>query len=253
MKVSIITVCYNSAKTIRDTIESVLTQSYPNIEYIIIDGASQDNTLHIIAEYRDKITKVISEPDKGIYDAMNKGIAHATGDIIGFINADDFYSGCNSIKRVVQCFLNHEIEAVYGDLCYVQQKNTQAIVRYWSSSSFQKQSFAKGWCPPHPTFFVACTVYEKYGGFNTNITIAADVELMMKLLEVHHIKTHYLPHVLVNMRVGGTTNRNVGNIIKQNKEILDALKIYGLKYSWWSFGIHKFISRIKQFLTRPDS
>ena len=251
LKISIITVCYNSAATITDTIESVLTQTYPNIEYIIIDGASRDGTLDIIHSYRNKIHKIISEPDHGIYDAMNKGIMCSTGDVIGFINADDFYPASDIIEQVIQKFTQSMVDAVYGDLCYVKSSDPKMVVRYWRSSLFHSGSFGLGWCPPHPTFFVRRYIYEKYGLFDLNITIAADIELMMRFLEIYNISSYYLPIILVKMRLGGTTNRSLRNIIRQNKEVLNALDSHDLTYSWWKFVLSKVWGRGKQFFVRP--
>ena len=253
LKISIITVCYNSAATITDTIESVLAQTYPNIEYIIIDGASKDKTLDIILSYQNKIQKIITEPDHGIYDAMNKGIMLSTGDVIGFINADDFYPGPDIIEQVVLAFKQSMVDAVYGDLCYVKSNDPKVVVRYWRSSLFKLGSFGRGWCPPHPTFFVRRHIYEKHGLFDLNITIAADVELMMRFLEIHNISVQYLSIVLVIMRLGGTTNRSLGNIIRQNTEVLRALDSHGLRYSWWKFILNKVWVRGKQFFVRPVS
>ncbi len=253
VKISIITVCYNSAATITDTIESVLAQSYPNIEYIIIDGASKDQTLDIIYSYQDKIHKIISEPDRGIYDAMNKGVLCSSGDIIGFINADDFYPAADIIEQVVLAFKQNLVDSVYGDLCYVNSDHPKSIVRYWRSSLFFPGSFGLGWCPPHPTFFVRREIYEKYGLFDINIQIAADIELMMRFLEVHAISSHYFSTILVHMRLGGTTNRSLRNIISQNKEVLRALDHHAVRYSKWKFVANKLWVRGKQFIVRPDT
>lgn len=252
LQVSIITVCFNSAETIRDSIESVLSQNYPNIEYIIIDGGSTDGTLDIINKYQDKITVNISEPDDGIYDAMNKGMHNATGDVIGFINSDDFYPSKTVLSSIAQVFSDESIDACYGDLCYVKQNNTQSVVRYWKSSAFEPGSFRDGWSPPHPTLFVRRNIYEKYGMFDLDYKIAADVELMMRLLEVHDVNAAYLPEVLVHMRLGGETNKSIGNIIRQNQEIWRALKMHGLKPSLFRFIGGKVLSRGKQFVVRPS-
>lgn len=251
-KVSIITVSYNSEATIRETIESVITQDYPSIEYIIIDGASTDNTMNIIREYGDRIDIVISEPDKGIYDGMNKGIRAATGDVVGFINSDDFYPSSSILTNVMQVFSDPSIDVSYGDLCYVKPNDIHSIVRYWQSSDFIPGSFRHGWCPPHPTFFVRRKIYEELGLFDLNYKIAADVEIMMRFLEVHNIRAAYLPEVLVHMRLGGETNKSIDNIIRQNQEIWRALKAHGLKPSLFRFVGGKVLSRGKQFVVRPS-
>lgn len=250
-KLSVITVCFNSVETIEDTIRSVASQSHPDIEYVIVDGGSTDGTLAIIDKYRRQITTVISEPDQGIYDAMNKGIDIATGDIVAFINADDFYASDNVLEKIVEAFNDPQIDAIYGDLCYVKKNNPSQTVRYWKSSPFVPTSFEKGWCPPHPTFVVRRHFYKRLGVFNLRYQIAADVELMMRFLEVHRLKTRYIPEVLVNMRMGGTTNQSIRNIIKQNREILTALREHGLRSSSMRLLGHKFFSRGMQFFARP--
>jgi len=229
MKVSIITAVYNNKDTIKDAIESVLSQTYKNIEYIIIDGASTDGTVDIIRNYGDKIDKFISEKDNGIYDAMNKGINLASGDIVGILNSDDFYVDNRVIEKVVDVFENKTIDSLYGDLVYVDKDNIDKIVRYWKSREYKEGLFKKGWHPAHPTFFVKREVYEKYGMFNLDFKIAADYELMLRFLEKYKITTAYLPEILVKMRVGGESNRSIKNIIRANIECYKAWKNNGLK------------------------
>ena len=190
MKISIITVSYNSENFIESCINSLINQSYKNIEYITIDGLSTDNTLKIIKKYSKYISAIISEPDKGIYDAMNKGIKIAKGEIIGFLHSDDLYTNNNVLSKVADIFReNPSLDACYADLMYVKQSDTSRIVRYWESSKFVLGSFSKGWSPPHPTFFVRRSVYERFGDFNLNYPIVSDVELMMRFLEINKIKT----------------------------------------------------------------
>ena len=250
--ISVITVVFNGAATLEHTICSVLEQTYRNVEFIIIDGGSTDGTLDILREYDDHIDYWVSEKDAGIYDAMNKGIALASGDIIGFINADDFYESSNVLANVAKVFANKRVDVSYGDLCYVKQFDTMKVVRYWKSSEFYPNSFEIGWCPPHPTFFVRREIYERYGMFDLTFKIAADVELMIRFLEVHRVCAIYIPVVLVKMRMGGTTNRSLSNILKQNKEILRALKSHGLGSSIVRLISNKFISRGLQFFVRPS-
>jgi len=251
LKISIITVCFNSAATIRDTIESVRDQSYRNREFIVIDGNSTDHTLSIVKEFDDEVSCLVSEPDQGIYDAMNKGIRLASGDVIGFINADDFYASNDVLGNVAEIFRHPGVDACYGDLCYVREFDTQSVVRYWRSSEYRPGIFTNGWCPPHPTFFVRRKIYERFGGFDLNYRIAADFELMMRFLEVHQVRARYLREVLVKMRMGGTTNRSLKNIARQNGEILRALKKHGLAANPFAFFGKKIISRGRQFITRP--
>ncbi len=250
-RVSLITVCFNSVGTIRHTVQSVAAQDYPAIEYIVIDGASTDGTVAVLEEHRDAIDRLVSEPDGGIYHAMNKGIALASGEVIGFINSDDFYPRSDSISRIMKAFVAPTIEACYGDLCYVSPVDTSSVVRYWKSSPFRRRSFLRGWCPPHPTFLVRRNVYERHGSFDPQYGVAADIELMMRFLEVHEITAEYIPEVLVHMRIGGATNRSLKNILRQNKEILRAMKRHGLRPSLARFAGGKVISRGRQFVRRP--
>ena len=185
MKVSIITVSFNAEETISDTIKSVINQDYENIEYIIIDGASKDKTSSIVKSFGFKVAKFISEPDKGIYDAMNKGLALATGEIIGILNADDFYADSSIISKVVKRFQEEKVEGLYADLVYVKRNDTNKITRVWRSGDYSKGKFLKGWMPPHPTFFVKREVYEKYGNFNLDLPSAADYEIMLRFIHKH--------------------------------------------------------------------
>jgi glycosyltransferase involved in cell wall biosynthesis len=252
LRITIITVSYNSEKTLNTTLKSVQNQNYRNIEHIIIDGASSDKTLSIVKKF-SYIKKIISEKDKGIYDAMNKGLQIATGDIICFLNSDDFYASNNVLSSVNKIFKdNPTLDACYSDLIYVDSLNTSKIIRYWKSSNFNFGSFAKGWCPPHPTFFVRRSVYEHFGNFDLNYHLASDVELMMRFLEVQKINARYIPELWIKMRLGGTTNKNLKNIIIQNKEILYALKNHNLSVNLISFFFHKIINRALQFLKRPN-
>ena len=251
MKISIITVCYNSEKTIGDTLRSVFEQKYENIEHIIIDGGSTDRTLAVVATAGAHVAKIVSEPDNGIYDAMNKGIALATGDVVGFINADDFYPGPTVLAVVASAFESSGADCCYGDLCYVKQEDVSKTVRYWRSAPFTLGLFGRGWCPPHPTFFVRREVYKRLGGFDLSFKIAADFELMARYLEAAQITSLYIPQVLVKMRLGGTTNRSLINIFKQNVEIRRALSSIGRRSSLVGFLSNKLFIRLIQFVSRP--
>jgi glycosyltransferase involved in cell wall biosynthesis len=253
VKISVITVCLNSRNTIRDTIRSVLSQTGVDIEYILIDGGSRDGTLEIIEEYRDRIDMVVSEPDDGIYYAMNKGLRLASGDIVGFLNSDDFYSGHDVLSTIAERFEVETIDCCYGDLCYVSPKRVDSVVRYWKSSPFRPETFRLGWAPPHPTFFVRRAVYERHGDFDTRYRIAADVELMMRFLEVARIAAVYVPTPLVYMRLGGETNRSSRNVVRQNQEILHALRNHGLRASLPGYLRGKILSRVLQFFVRPPA
>jgi glycosyltransferase involved in cell wall biosynthesis len=246
LKISIITVCYNSAKTIEDTLKSVANQKDVNIEHILIDGASTDETIKIIKQY-DSVTTLISEPDKGIYDAMNKGIALATGEIIGTLNADDFYANDHVLSEVSRIFLDANINACYGDLVYVSEVNAAQTVRFWKSNNYKSGLFKSGWVPAHPTFFVRKSVYERLGKFNLNYKIAADFELLFRFIEKNEVNTKYLPKVLVKMRLGGTTNKSISNVIRQNKEIFTILREHYADFSMFRFVAKKLINRFLQF------
>lgn len=245
MKVSIITVAWNSNKTIKDTIESVISQTYSNVEYIIVDGGSSDRTIDTVRSYANKISQFVSEPDEGIYDAMNKGIKLATGDIIGILNSDDFFSDNEVISSIVEAFTKTQADCVYGDLIYVDYQNTSKIVRYWQSQPFVSGLFQKGWHPAHPTFYVKKSHYEQYGLYNNDLKIAADYELMLRFLEKYHLTSTYLPKTLVTMRMGGASNQSVRNIIKANKESRQAWKLNELTPPYFIL-IRKPLSKIKQ-------
>ena len=249
MKVSIVTPTYNSAKTIVDTILSVNKQDYANIEHIIIDGGSKDNTLELIRNTPNRVKKIISEPDKGIYDAMNKGVALATGDIVGILNSDDFYNSNDVIAKVVKTFQEGEYEGVYGDLEYVDARNTNRVVRYWESKAYKEGLFKKGWHPAHPTFFVKKEVYDKYGNFNLKYKIGAGYEIMLRFIEKNRIKVAYIPETLVKMRVGGASNQSIKNIIKANIECYNAWKDNGLSILPFVF-ILKPLSKTLQYLRK---
>lgn len=252
MKLSIITVTYNSEKFLSTCLDSIINQKYQNYEHIIVDGASTDNTMQLIKSKLNNQRFVISEPDNGVYDAMNKGIKKSKGDVIGFLNSDDFYPNQNVLSKVAEIFSNNPlIDACYSDLIYVEQNNISKIVRYWKSNKFIPGSFQLSWCPPHPTFFVRRSIYERYGCFDLNFKIASDFDLMMRLMEINKINVVYVSEVFVNMRIGGTTNKSFKNIMKQNLEILRSLKNNGMKINLLNFLIKKIIIRFKQYFNKP--
>ncbi|TDH23318.1 glycosyltransferase [Segetibacter sp. 3557_3] len=245
MKISIITATYNSQATIGDTIRSVNSQTYKNIEHIIIDGASTDNTLNIVKELHQG--PVVSERDKGIYDAMNKGIAIATGDVIGIINSDDFLANDEVIENVVKTFQSEICDVVYGDLVYVDPVDTDKVLRRWIAGKYVPSQFLQGWMPPHPTVFVKKKLYSKYGHFNLELKSSADYELLLRLLFVNKAKVKYLPGVLVRMRSGGQSNRSFQNRLTAHKEDYLAWKINGLSPKWYTL-MMKPVRKIKQFI-----
>ena len=231
MKVTLITACYNSAATIRDTLASVNAQTHPDIEHIVIDGASQDDTLTIVRELGRRVAKVVSEKDGGIYNAMNKGIALATGDIVGIINSDDFYADADVIARVGKAFAESGADCVFGDLEYVDPRDTRKVRRRWKSQPYAPGAFQRGWHPAHPTFFVRRELYQRLGTFDESLRISSDYELMLRFLERGKAKSAYLPSVLVKMRDGGVSNRTLANIFKANVECYRSFAKNGLKAS----------------------
>jgi glycosyltransferase involved in cell wall biosynthesis len=249
MKVSIITVSYNSAQTIADTIKSVINQDYNDVEYIIIDGNSSDNTLAVIDPYKSQLAKLVSEPDKGIYHAMNKGLALATGDIIGILNSDDVYADNTVISDVVALFNRDNYDACYADLCYVEKDDLSKVVRYWQSGPYSKANFLKGWMPPHPTFFLKKECYQKFGFFNTDFRTSADYEIMLRMLYKHHVSCTYLPRVIIQMRVGGQSNISLKNRIKANREDRKAWSVNGLNPGIFTL-FRKPLSKISQFFKK---
>jgi glycosyltransferase involved in cell wall biosynthesis len=247
MKVSIITATYNSASTVEASLRSVVSQDYQNIEHIIIDGKSKDNTLEVVEKYKDRIARIVSEKDNGIYDALNKGIANATGDIVGILHSDDFYPDSKVISKVVKTF-EKGVDSVYADLQYVDRENTGKVIRNWKSGNYRDGIFLSGWMPPHPTFFVKRECYEKYGSFNTILKSAADYELMLRLLHKHKISTAYIPEVIVKMRVGGKSNASLMNRIKANREDRLAWKLNDLTPGLLTLTF-KPLSKIRQYLS----
>jgi glycosyltransferase len=228
VKVSIITAVYNEIRTIRGCVESVRVQSYADIEHIIIDGDSTDGTVAVLENYRDCIATIISEPDNGIYDAMNKGIKAATGDIIGILNSDDMYADELVIENVVNCLSENNVQTCYGDLVYVDHEDTDKVIRHWKSGNFFRERFKKGWMPPHPTFFVKKDIYDQYGIFNLEFPLASDYELMLRFLYKYNVSTAYIPKFLVKMRTGGRCRPGILNTSKNVIENYRAWKINGL-------------------------
>lgn len=228
MKFSIITAVYNNAATIADAIESVLSQTHDDIEYIVIDGGSSDGTQAIIERYRERIAVYVSEPDKGIYDALNKGIARASGDVVCFLHSDDIYADESVIEKANALFEQSGAQSIYGDLVYVKKENVAKVIRYWQSGEFAPAKLGRGWMPPHPTFMVKRSVYEAHGGFDTGFRIAADYDTVLRFLGVQKISTAYLPQVMVKMRLGGESNKSLANLKKKTSEDIKALRKNGI-------------------------
>ncbi|MDW1821118.1 glycosyltransferase family 2 protein [Vibrio sp. Vb1018] len=248
MKVSIITATYNSSETIVDTLKSLEQQSYPDIEYIIIDGASKDNTLEVVRDNCSRVSKIISEPDKGIYDALNKGIQAATGDVIGFLHSDDLFAYPDAVADIVATLEKNQSQAAYADLAYVSKEDTDKIVRLWNSGAYQRNKMLSGWMPPHPTFYMKRELYLSLGQFDLGFKIAADYDSLLRYLWSNNVSMSYLPKVLIKMRVGGASNRSLSNIYKKTCEDIQALKNNNV---FWPKAIFiKNFSKIPQFFRR---
>jgi glycosyltransferase involved in cell wall biosynthesis len=247
VKVSIITVVYNGEKTIRETIESVLSQEYSAVEYIIVDGNSTDSTKDIIQSYGSRITTFVSEPDAGIYDAMNKGIRLASGEVVGILNADDIFDSPKIIGEVVAKFKETGADAVYGDLLYVAADNLNQVKRNWKAGQFGPSSFLWGWMPPHPTFFIRREWYDNFGMFRLDLGSSADYELMLRMVQKHHAKLAYIQRVIVRMRVGGVSNVTFKNRVMANRNDKKAWKVNQLRpYPFTT--LCKPIRKILQFI-----
>lgn len=256
MKISVITVTYNSAKTLRRTLESVKAQDHPNIEHIIVDGASTDGTVDLIKKSRalarsdDSQTgyKWISEPDKGMYDAINKGIKMATGEVIGILNSDDCYSDETILSQVADAFSDDELEAIYADIRFVQ-KHKGKTQRYYSAKHFHPGKFAWGYMPPHPSFYARKATYEKLGGYQTDYTIAADYELLIRFLFTNRIKTRYLPLLMVDMLPGGLSNQSWKSRWLLNKEIVRACHENGIQTNMLRLSL-KYFKKVFEYVNR---
>lgn len=246
IKVSIITVSYNSVSTIGDTIESVQGQSYAPVEHIFIDGGSTDGTVSQVQSRIRNCDILVSEPDKGIYNAMNKGVHLASGEIIGILNADDFYYSEEVIDHVVETFHKTGCDAVYGNMDFVCEHAPERIVRHWQSTAYKRGSFRFGWHPPHPTFFVKKEVYERFGDFDQSFRISADFDLMLRFIEVHQVKVEFMDEALVYMRYGGVSTKSLKNMIIGNIEVMKSLKKNNIPLSPF-YPLYRLLPKVKQF------
>jgi glycosyltransferase involved in cell wall biosynthesis len=226
-KISIVTVCFNSGATLRDTIESVLGQTYPNIEYIIVDGASTDDTMQIVSEYENRIAKIVSEPDKGIYDAMNKGIALATGDVIGILNSDDFYASVDVVSAIADTYGQARTDIVFGDLVYIAPTDTSRVVRWYHAAGFRPWMLRFGWMPPHPATFIKRSIYQEFGRYAMGYKTAADYEMFVRLLLLNRSNYFYLKKTIVHMRMGGATSSGWRSYLTTSREMVRAVKENG--------------------------
>lgn len=228
MRITVITAVFNNRAHIAEALESVLAQGHPDVELIVIDGNSGDGTLEVLQAYAGRINVLVSEPDRGIYDALNKGLRLARGDVVGFLHSDDLFADAAVLSRVAAAFDDPAVCAVYGDLQYVRKGDTRRVVRHWKSAPFRARLLARGWMPPHPSLYVRREWYERIGGFDTRYRIAADYFSILQLFSQPGFKAVYLPQVLVKMRVGGASNRSLANIVRKSREDLDALRRSGV-------------------------
>ena len=254
MRISVITVCYNAASTLKDAVESVLGQipdaEAPfDLEYIVVDGASTDGTLDLLAPYRERIATLISEPDQGLYDAMNKGVQAATGDVVAILNADDVYASTNVLARVAATFRDSDAEAVYGDLHYVSADDLSQVTRRWNAGTYTKGAFRRGWMPPHPALFVRRACYHRWGHFTLALRSAADYELMLRFIHRHGMTLAYLPETLVLMRAGGVSNASLKHRIRAHREDWKAWRMNGFHPSVFTM-LAKPLRKLPQFLSQ---
>lgn len=253
LRISIITVCFNSRLTICDTIRSVYSQTYSNIEHVIIDGSSTDDTLEIIRKAPNRIAKIISEPDRGIYDAMNKGIVATTGDIIGFLHSDNIFASKQTLNNIVNAYdsskveFGKQIDVVYGDLVFVDEQNTNKVIRYWKGRVFNPKLLKRGWMPAHPTVFMRREVYEKHGLFNNNLKCASDYDYILRVFRDQTLTISYLPEVITKMRMGGVSTGTIKDLINKKKEDYWVLKNNQMKFPLWIL-LAKNVSKIPQLM-----
>lgn len=248
MKISIVTATYNSEKNILSALKSVQNQTFLNMELIIVDGDSSDRTLEVVRENYNRELQMISERDKGIYDALNKGVSKASGEIIGFVHSDDYLANKDLLAKISRIFQDENVDGVYGDLQYVQKEDTSKVIRYWKSKPFRTELLKKGWMPAHPTLFLKRKVYEKHGYFDLNYKIAADYDLMLRIFKDESLNFYYMPEVFTKMRIGGASNRSLKNIFRKSKEDFKAIKNNNLKNPLRVLAAKNF-SKISQFLT----
>jgi glycosyltransferase involved in cell wall biosynthesis len=246
MKVSIITATLNSSKYLSDCINSVARQNYKNIEHIIVDGKSTDGTVKIIRQHSKSITNWISETDRGMYDAINKGLQMATGDIVGILNSDDMFASADSVRTIVDCFENSDTDTVYGNLVYVDAANTQKVLRYWKGISYKRSRFRYGWMPAHPTFYMRRELIEQYGGYENHFFTAADYEFMARYLFLHKVSSQYIDSMLVKMRSGGISNITLKSRFRANRRDFLAMKKNHIPFSF-AVSILKPLIKIPQF------
>lgn len=251
LQISVITAVFNSVGTIADALQSVRNQTWLNVEHIVVDGGSTDGSLDVIEAHRPRLGMIITEPDDGIYDALNKGISRAHGDVVGFMHADDEFASPEALSRVSAAFEDPSVGAVYGDLVYVRKEDQSKVVRYWRAGPYSKERLARGWMPPHPTFYVRRELYAQLGLFNTRYRIAGDYESMLRILSHGAFKVGYVPEILVRMRMGGASNRSIRNMLIKSTEDYAAMREHGIG----GIGalLRKNITKLPQFMMRAPT
>lgn len=246
--ISVVTAVYNRRETVGQALASVFSQNYPHVESIVIDGESTDGTMTVLESYRARLGVLISEPDHGIYDALNKGIRFASGDVIGFLHADDVFENSEVLAKVATVFQDPNVDAVYGDLVYVRHDDIRKVIRYWKSGQYDATALTRGWMPPHPTFYVRRSVYERLGGFDTRYRIAADYDTVLRFLAVGKIRASYIPEVMVRMRTGGVSNRSLRTILRKSFE--DIMIVSNNQVGGLGTIFKKNFSKVSQFWKR---
>ena len=231
MKVSIITVCFNAAAHIDETIRSVMMQDHVDIEHIVIDGGSTDGTQDKVRRYSECIAHFVSEKDKGVYDAMNKGLRLATGEVVAFVNAGDMIATRNTVSYMVKAFAEEDADAIYGDALMVDPDDITKVKRFWKGGAYDRANFRKGWMPPHLGTYIRKSAYDRFGLFDTRLKVSADYELMFRFLYKHRSQARYVPKVLVRFRLGGVSNRSLAHVWRANVEVYKAWKMNGERIS----------------------
>jgi len=246
LKISVITACFNSQSTIGEAIATLKHQTWQNVEHVVIDGASKDDTVSVARQTLGEGDVLVSEPDRGIYDALNKGIDHASGDVVGFLHSDDLLAHDEVLTKVAACFEDPLVGAVYGDLQYVNAADTGRVIRHWTSGDFSFTKLRRGWMPPHPTFFMRRALYRELGGFDLSYRISGDYDALLRYLGSEKVKVTYLPEVLVKMRIGGASNGSLKQILNKSCEDFSAMRRNGVNP--WVALPYKNLSKIPQFL-----
>lgn len=248
LTVSVVTAVFNRVDTVGQALASVQAQTWPAVEHIVVDGASTDGTLDVLQAQRERIAVLVSEPDDGIYDALNKGLALASGDVVGWMHSDDFYANDGVLEQVARAFADPNVDGVYGDLDYVAKDAPDRVIRHWRSGDYDSRRLGYGWMPPHPTLFLRRSVIERWGGFDTSFRIAADYEAILRYLGRGRIRLAYVPEVLIKMRVGGESNRSLARIARKSLEDYRALRANGVgglgALAWKNLG------KLPQFFVR---